>query len=74
MLLSKGTTDNNFASFYFFITFNFYHEHVILINGGRNKICIDWKMKIISDKKLKPLIYLLELPPIHLVTIVEGNK
>lgn len=25
-----------------------------------------------SDKKMKPLIYLLELPPIHHVTIVEG--
>lgn len=31
-------------------------------------------MKIISDKKLKPLIHLLELPPVHLVTIVEGTN
>lgn len=34
------------------------------INGGRNKICIDWKMKIVSDPELKPLIYLSQFFPI----------
>ena len=45
MLPSKGTTDNNFASFYFFVISNFYHAHVILINGGRNKALLKLKNK-----------------------------
>lgn len=35
------------------------------INGGGNKICIDWKMKMIPDKGPKTFIYLLELHPPH---------
>lgn len=53
MLLSKGTTDNNFASFYFFITCNFYHEHIILINGGRNKALLKLKNKDNKQDKSK---------------------
>lgn len=44
------------------------------INGGKNKTCIDWKMKIISDKELNPLIDLLQLPPTHIVSTEWGKK